>query len=80
MTHQNHKPEMNRQHAENDFEINVKAELAIKLLHQKIMSHEGAGAAGANPGRAQSVESVGGAVRTDGVARAVWVKFSPQRT
>ncbi len=33
---QNRLSEIDRQHAGNDFEVNVKAELEIELLHQKI--------------------------------------------
>lgn len=36
MMSQNRLSEIDRQHANNDFEINVKAELEIELLHQKI--------------------------------------------
>lgn len=36
MMSQNRQSEMDRRHAENDFEINVKAELEIELLHEKI--------------------------------------------
>ena len=33
---QNRQSETDRRHAENDYEINVKAELEIELLHKKI--------------------------------------------
>lgn len=36
MMSQNRQSELDRWHAENDFEINVKAELEIELLHDKI--------------------------------------------
>ena len=36
MMSQNRLSEIDRQHANNDFEVNVKAELEIELLHQKI--------------------------------------------
>jgi len=36
MLSQNRLSEIDRQHANNDFEVNVKAELEIELLHQKI--------------------------------------------
>jgi uncharacterized membrane protein len=36
MMSQNRQSEMDRRHAENDYEINVKAELEIELLHEKI--------------------------------------------
>jgi len=36
MMSQNRQSEVDRLHAENDFEVNVKAELEIELLHQKI--------------------------------------------
>ena len=36
MMSQNRQSEMDRRHAQNDYEINVKAELEIELLHQKI--------------------------------------------
>jgi uncharacterized membrane protein len=36
MMSQNRLAEIDRQHANNDFEVNVKAELEIELLHQKI--------------------------------------------
>ena len=36
MMSQNRQSEMDRRHAETDYEINVKAELEIELLHQKI--------------------------------------------
>lgn len=36
MMSQNRKEELDRQRAENDYEVNVKAELEIELLHQKI--------------------------------------------
>jgi uncharacterized membrane protein len=36
MMSQNRQSEQDRKHAENDYEINVKAELEIELLHQKI--------------------------------------------
>ena len=36
MMSQNRQSELDRRHAENDFEINVKAELEIELLHEKI--------------------------------------------
>jgi uncharacterized membrane protein len=36
MMSQNRLSEMDRQQANNDFEVNVKAELEIELLHQKI--------------------------------------------
>jgi uncharacterized membrane protein len=36
MMSQNRQSEMDRKHAENDYEINVKAELEIELLHEKI--------------------------------------------
>lgn len=36
MMSQNRLSEIDRQHASNDFEVNVKAELEIELLHQKI--------------------------------------------
>jgi uncharacterized membrane protein len=36
MMSQNRQAEIDRQHAETDFNVNVKAELEIELLHQKI--------------------------------------------
>ena len=36
MMSQNRQSELDRQHAEEDYEINVKSELEIELLHQKI--------------------------------------------
>jgi uncharacterized membrane protein len=36
MMSQNRQSELDRRHAENDYEINVKAELEIELLHEKI--------------------------------------------
>ena len=36
MMSQNRLSELDRRHAENDYEINVKAELEIELLHEKI--------------------------------------------
>jgi uncharacterized membrane protein len=36
MMSQNRQSELDRKHAENDYEINVKAELEIELLHEKI--------------------------------------------
>ena len=36
MMSQNRQSEQDRRHAENDYEINVKAELEIELLHEKI--------------------------------------------
>jgi uncharacterized membrane protein len=36
MMSQNRQSELDRKHAENDYEINVKAELEIELLHDKI--------------------------------------------
>lgn len=36
MMSQNRQSEMDRRHAQNDYEINVKAELEIELLHEKI--------------------------------------------
>ena len=36
MMSQNRQSEQDRRHAENDYEINVKAELEIELLHDKI--------------------------------------------
>ena len=36
MMSQNRQSELDRTHAENDYEVNVKAELEIELLHQKI--------------------------------------------
>lgn len=36
MMSQNRQSELDRKHAQNDYEINVKAELEIELLHQKI--------------------------------------------
>ena len=36
MMSQNRQSEQDRKHAENDYEINVKAELEIELLHEKI--------------------------------------------
>lgn len=36
MMSQNRQSELDRRHAENDYEINVKAELEIELLHDKI--------------------------------------------
>ncbi|PUE11088.1 hypothetical protein B9Z51_01825 [Limnohabitans sp. T6-5] len=36
MMSQNRQSEMDRKHAQNDYEINVKAELEIELLHEKI--------------------------------------------
>jgi uncharacterized membrane protein len=36
MMSQNRQSEMDRKHAESDYEINVKAELEIELLHEKI--------------------------------------------
>lgn len=36
MMSQNRQAEIDRSHAENDYEVNVKAELEIELLHQKI--------------------------------------------
>ncbi len=36
MMSQNRQSEMDRRHAETDYEINVKAELEIELLHEKI--------------------------------------------
>lgn len=36
MMSQNRQSELDRQHAQNDYEINVKAELEIELLHEKI--------------------------------------------
>jgi uncharacterized membrane protein len=36
MMSQNRQSELDRRHAENDYEINVKAELEIELLHKKI--------------------------------------------
>ena len=36
MMSQNRLSEIDRQQANNDFEVNVKAELEIELLHQKI--------------------------------------------
>ncbi len=36
MMSQNRQSEMDRKHAENDYEVNVKAELEIELLHDKI--------------------------------------------
>jgi len=33
---QNRQSELDRRHAQNDYEINVKAELEIELLHEKI--------------------------------------------
>jgi len=36
MMSQNRQSELDRKHAENDYEINIKAELEIELLHEKI--------------------------------------------
>lgn len=36
MMSQNRQQDIDRQHAENDYKINIKAELEIELLHQKI--------------------------------------------
>jgi uncharacterized membrane protein len=36
MMSQNRQSEMDRRHADNDYEVNVKAELEIELLHDKI--------------------------------------------
>ena len=36
MMSQNRQSEQDRQHAENDYEVNVKAELEIELLHEKV--------------------------------------------
>ena len=36
MMSQNRQSELDRRHAESDYEINVKAELEIELLHEKI--------------------------------------------
>ena len=36
MMSQNRQSELDRKHAENDYEVNVKAELEIELLHEKI--------------------------------------------
>ena len=36
MMSQNRQSELDRRHAETDFEVNVKAELEIELLHDKI--------------------------------------------
>lgn len=36
MMSQNRQSEIDRRHAENDYEVNVKAELEIELLHEKI--------------------------------------------
>ena len=36
MMSQNRQQDIDRKHAENDFQVNVKAELEIELLHQKI--------------------------------------------
>ena len=36
MMSQNRQSELDRRHAETDYEINVKAELEIELLHEKI--------------------------------------------
>ena len=36
MMSQNRQQDVDRKHAENDFQVNVKAELEIELLHQKI--------------------------------------------
>ena len=35
MMSQNRQSELDRRHAQNDYEINVKAELEIELLHKK---------------------------------------------
>ena len=36
MMSQNRQSELDRRHAQSDYEINVKAELEIELLHEKI--------------------------------------------
>ena len=36
MMSQNRQSELDRRHAESDYEVNVKAELEIELLHDKI--------------------------------------------
>jgi uncharacterized membrane protein len=36
MMRQNRQQDIDRMHAENDFQVNVKAELEIELLHHKI--------------------------------------------
>jgi len=36
MMSQNRQSELDRRHAQNDYEINVKAELEIEMLHEKI--------------------------------------------
>ena len=36
MMSQNRQSELDRHHAQNDYEVNVKAELEIELLHEKI--------------------------------------------
>lgn len=36
MMSQNRQSELDRKHAESDYEVNVKAELEIELLHEKI--------------------------------------------
>jgi uncharacterized membrane protein len=36
MMSQNRQSEQDRKHAENDYEVNVKAEMEIELLHEKI--------------------------------------------
>jgi uncharacterized membrane protein len=36
MMSQNRQSELDRRHAQNDYEVNVKAELEIELLHDKI--------------------------------------------
>ena len=36
MMSQNRQQDIDRKHAENDFQVNIKAELEIELLHQKI--------------------------------------------
>ena len=35
-SYQNRQPDIDRKQAENDFQVNIKAELEIELLHQKI--------------------------------------------
>jgi uncharacterized membrane protein len=36
MMSQNRQSDLDRRHAQNDYEINIKAELEIELLHEKI--------------------------------------------
>jgi len=59
MMSQNRQSELDRKHAESDYEVNVKAELEIELLHEKIDPAQRQGAFAADPSGQRAVEPAG---------------------